>query len=204
MELKYMRNNRKLAAVLVGSLLIAIGIQFYLTPFKVLDGGILGISLIINYLLEWKIGLTQILCSIPIFILAWYRNRRYVYHSAGGLITSSLAIDALQPLHYHFLYYIELGPVTSSVLGGFLIGAGIGIMLRYDVSTGGTDLLAQLIADRYPINVGMAVFIIDAFIIGIGGIIISAETFLLSAISILFGGIATSLFSSRYVIRRYF
>jgi uncharacterized membrane-anchored protein YitT (DUF2179 family) len=196
-----MRNYRKLAAVAVGSLLIAIGIQFYLTPFKILDGGILGISLILNYLLGWKIGLSQILCSIPIFIIAWFRNRKYVYHSAGGLLVSSFAIDALQPLHYHFLYYIEIGPVTSSGLGGFLIGAGIGIMLRYDASTGGTDLLARLIADRYPIHVGMAVFIIDALIIGMGGLIISPETFVLSGISILLGGIATSLFASRYITR---
>jgi uncharacterized membrane-anchored protein YitT (DUF2179 family) len=184
---------RKAVAILIGSLLIAIGIQFFLVPFKVLDGGIIGLALIINYLIGVRVGLLIILCSIPIFILAWFYDRSFFYNSLHGLLISSMMIDLLGPFQYHFLYYIEMAPVSSSILGGFIVGSGIGTMLRYETSTGGTDLLAQFLSKMLPVNVGMIIFMIDAIVITLGGLLISAETFFLSILTISAGGVATSL-----------
>ena len=74
-----MLSLRKLSIIVLGSLLIAIGTDFYLVPFKVLDGGIIGIALIMNYMFGFKIGLVIILCSIPIFRISWVRNRTFFY-----------------------------------------------------------------------------------------------------------------------------
>ena len=63
---------RKGIAVLIGSLLIAIGINGFLVPFKLLEGGAIGISLIFHYLTGVKVGVTFLLVSIPIFILALF------------------------------------------------------------------------------------------------------------------------------------
>jgi uncharacterized membrane-anchored protein YitT (DUF2179 family) len=187
----------KLAAILIGSLLIAVGINFFLMPFKVLDGGVIGIALIINYLFGVKVGLVMFLCSIPIFALAWFHHRSMLFDSVQGLICSTFAIDLLEPYHYYFLYYFEFAPFTSSVFGGFLVGTGIGIMLRFKTSTGGTDLLAQFMTRLVSVNVGILVFAIDAIVISMGGLLISAETFLLSIVTITAGGIATSLVTSK-------
>jgi uncharacterized membrane-anchored protein YitT (DUF2179 family) len=183
----------KFIAVLLGCLLIAIGINFFLMPFKVLDGGVIGIALIINYLFGLRVGLIMFLCSIPIFTLAWFYYRDMFYNSIYGLVISSLVIDLLQPFHYHYLYYVELTPFSSSVIGGFIIGTGIGIMLRYETSTGGTDLIAQFLSKSVTFNVGILVFVIDVIIISFGGLLLSTETFLLSILTITAGGVATSL-----------
>lgn len=184
---------RKYAIIIFGCLLIAIGTDFYLVPYKVLDGGIIGIALILNYLFSYRIGLVILLFSIPIFFVAWRRDRDIFYNSLTGMLVSSLFIESVAPFQYYFLYYIEIGPFTSSMLGGFLLGTGLGLMLRFETSTGGTDLLAKLISKYVHLNVGVIIFLIDGLIIGMGGILISWETFFYSVISIVSGGLATSI-----------
>lgn len=184
---------RKYVIIVLGSLLIAIGTDFYLVPYKVLDGGVIGIALIINYMFGYRIGLVIFLCSIPVFVIAWVRNREIFYNSLTGMLVSSIFIELLAPFQYYFLYYIELGPLTSSMFGGFLLGTGLGLMLRFDTSTGGTDLLANLISKYVRLNVGVIIFLTDGVIIGMGGLLISWETFFYSVISIVSGGIAASI-----------
>lgn len=187
----------RIAAIIAGSLLIAIGIHFFLMPFKLLDGGMIGVALILNYLFGAKVGLTIIVCSIPIFALAWFRARALFYLSLHGMLVSSFVIDLMEPYHYYFMYYIELGPLSSALIGGLLIGTGFGVMLRNGSSTGGMDLLAQMIADTVPVNVGALIFIIDGVIVCLGGLLLSAETFVLSIVSIAAGGVATALCTMR-------
>lgn len=188
-----MRFLPKYVIILLSSLLIAAGTNFFLVPYKILDGGIIGISLIINYISGIKIGLAILACSLPIFLLAWFREREIFYNSILGLLSSSFLIELLSPLQYHFLYYIELGSVSSAIIGGFLMGTGLGLMLRFKASTGGTDLLAKFIQRYIPLNVGVIIFLSDAVIIGAGGLLISKETFFHSILTIVSGGVATGL-----------
>jgi uncharacterized membrane-anchored protein YitT (DUF2179 family) len=183
----------KLMAIVVGSIFIAMGINFFLVPFQVLDGGMIGISLILNYIWGTQIGLVIMILSLPIFIYSYGFRREYFYESISGMLVSAFLIDVLAPYQYYFLYYIELTSFTSSVLGGALVGIGIGLMLKYKTSTGGTDLLAQFLSKWIPLNLGLLIFIMDGMIIGIGGLLISVETFYNSILTITAGGITTSL-----------
>ena len=173
---------KKAFVIMLGSTLISLGINFFLIPDHVLDGGIIGVGLIANYVWGMKVGFTIILCSIPIFLLAWFRYRLYFYNSLHGLLISSLFIDILHILRP---YHLPLDPAMSSIAGGMFVGGGIGLMLRNGTSTGGTDLLAQMIADLAKLNVGFVIFLIDAIIIGISGYLFSTQTLLLSTIAIL-------------------
>ena len=181
--------------IMIGSILISLGINYFLVPYKVLDGGIIGIGLIVNYLWGLKAGLMIILLSIPIFLIAWFRYRDYFYNSLHGMFISSFFIDILHPLKAFFI----IDAVSSSILGGIFVGLGIGLMLKYRTSTGGTDLFAQFISDKTGINVGILIFLIDSLVILCGGFLLSTDTLLLSVITILFVGITTSLFTRNIV-----
>jgi uncharacterized membrane-anchored protein YitT (DUF2179 family) len=185
--------KHKALAVLVGSLFLSIGINFFLVPFELLDGGIIGIGLIMNYLMGLKAGLAIILLSIPVFVLAWVYNRVYFFNSLHGMLFSSFTIDLLFPYHESFTSFVEFTPITSSIIGGIFVGIGIGIMLRFETSTGGTDLIAQFLSEKTHMNVGIMIFIIDAIVICAGGLLLSQDTFFLSALTITFVGLATSL-----------
>jgi uncharacterized membrane-anchored protein YitT (DUF2179 family) len=190
-----MKFIKKGMIIIMGSILISLGINYFLVPYKVLDGGIIGIGLIVNYLWGLKAGLMIIIFSIPIFFIAWFSYRDYFYNSLHGMVISSFFIDILNPIHTFF----RIEAVLSSIIGGILVGLGIGLMLKYKTSTGGTDLVAQFISDKTGINVGILIFIIDAIVILSGGLLFSTETLLLSIITILFVGITTSIFTRNVV-----
>lgn len=186
-----MRMIRKGAAVLAGSLLIAIGINLFFVPFRLLDGGVMGIALVLNYVLRLKVGLVVLLLSLPIFWLAWRRHRDYFFNSIYGLLVSSLAIDLVSVVARDWTGQLRLGPLAGAIVGGFLVGAGAGLMLKYKTSTGGTDLLAQVLAERLHLNVGFVIFVMDTIIITVGGFMLAGDSLILSMIAILAVAIAT-------------
>lgn len=184
---------KKTAALVFGSLLIGTGINGFIVPYHLVDGGILGLGLLTKYLWGFQTGVTIIALSFPIYLFAWLYFRTYFYNSIHGLLLSSFSIDVLTPLRQFFHYPI----LMSAVIGGILIGSGIGIMLRYKTSTGGGDLLAQFIALRIPVNVGVIIFCIDSSVILIASQIISFTAMLYSALTIAFIGLATFLWTHR-------
>ncbi|WP_226037728.1 YitT family protein [Aquibacillus saliphilus] len=184
---------KKISTIILGSILLSIGINFFLVPFKLLDGGMIGLGLIVNYLTGIQAGLAIIGLSIPIFILAWVYHRDYFYNSLHGMLLSAFMIDYLSKLHYSLIAKFHFSSILSAVLGGIFIGIGIGIMLRYKTSTGGTDLLAQFLSRIYKVNIGITIFILDSLIICLGGLLISFKAFILSTVTIIFVGIFTSL-----------
>lgn len=190
--------KQKAVAIIIGSFFLSIGINFFLMPFELLDGGIIGIGLIINYLSGLKAGLAIIFLSLPVFLLAWIYNRAYFYNSIHGMLFSSFAIDLLFPFHNDISSLFEFSPFHSSIVGGIFVGIGIGIMLRFETSTGGTDLIAQFLSENFKINVGVMIFFIDALVVCAGGILLSNDTFFLSIITIIFVGLATSLCTLNY------
>lgn len=191
----YMYFLKKASIIIIGSVFLSLGINLFLTPYKILDGGIVGLALILNYLYNLKVGLMIIILSMPIFIVAWFRYRTYFYNSLHGLLLSSFTIDLLKP----FRSLIDISAVFSSILGGIFVGIGIGLMLRYRTSTGGTDLVAQFVSVKTGVNVGIVIFMIDIIVILLGGVLISAHTLLLSIITLLVVGITTSLITRKIV-----
>lgn len=176
-------------AILLGSFLIGVGVNGFLIPHQLLDGGIIGIGLILHYYYELPTGLSMIALSVPLYAFAWFYEKKYFYYSLHGLLVSSLLIDVLSNMRELF----ELSILSSAILGGCLVGFGIGLMLRYETSTGGTDLLAQLMTKLMPINVGILIFTIDALVILSGLKIIGLEKFLYSFITITFVGTITTI-----------
>ena len=187
---------QKALIILIGSSLIAIGINFFLVPYRLLDGGALGISLIFHYLMDAKVGLTFLVISIPIFILAWIFYRSFFYNGIHGMLISSVMIDFLYPLHT-VVENLMSSPLLSAALGGIFIGSGVGIMFLMDISMGGFDLLAQMLARKLSINPGILIFCFDIVIVTIGCLLIASSHFIMSYTTVFFVGITTSLIVSK-------
>ncbi|MFD2655256.1 YitT family protein [Gracilibacillus thailandensis] len=88
--------------------MLAIGVNFFLIPFKLLDGGMIGLGLIIKYLVGIQAVLVIIFLNVPVFILAWIHQKDYFYNSLHGMLVSSFAIDYLAPLQHSFLTFIAI------------------------------------------------------------------------------------------------
>lgn len=180
---------KKMISTLLGSCLIAIGINYFVIPNHLVDGGIIGLGLIAKYTFGLKPGLTIILLSLPLYIYAWFRFRTYFYNGMHGLLVSSFLID-----YFHPLSSLNTAPILISALtGGFLIGTGIGIMLYTKTSTGGTDLLALMISKATSLNVGMIILFIDGLVILLGSTVIKETTIFYSSLMVIVIGLTTSL-----------
>ncbi|MEC2056368.1 YitT family protein [Peribacillus psychrosaccharolyticus] len=180
---------QKLIAIIIGSFLVGSGINGFLVPYHLLDGGMIGLALILHYYFEVSAGICMFILSIPLCIFAWTEDRAYSYSSFLGLLISSAMIDWLRPLQTLFLVPIGL----SSILGGMCMGLGIGLMLRFGTSTGGTDLLATYLSKMYSMNTALIIFLLDVIIVTAGSITLNIKSFLYSCLMILIAGLMTNL-----------
>ena len=188
----------KTISIVVGSLLMAIGVNVFLINHELLDGGTFGMGVgPLHYLTGMQVGLLVILLSIPVLILALFYKRSFLYNSIHGMLISSFVVD----LTYHPLrvlgYVLDQNPLGSALLGGVFVGAGIGLMLRYDTSIGGTDLLGQIIANYLKINPGVIIFMIDFVIVFTGYFLIDDSSLVLSFITVICVGTMTSLLAMK-------
>ncbi|MGZ4160681.1 MAG: YitT family protein [Neobacillus sp.] len=179
---------QKLIATLIGSLLLGIGINGFLVPNHLIDGGIIGIALIFHYYFEFQTGMIMLILSLPICIFASINKRGYFFSSIQGLLISSLIIDLLSPLSTQF----SVSHLMGALIGGILIGTGVALMLQYETSTGGTDLLAKIISKATSLDIAIVIIIIDGLIVVAGFAVLELESFLYSCLAIVIIGLTTS------------
>ncbi|AMM95337.1 YitT family protein [Peribacillus simplex] len=190
-------NFQKAVAVSVGSFMMGIGINGFLVPHHLIDGGVIGIALILHYFYGFQTGISMLILSFPLFLYAWHYERPFFYSSIHGLLLTSLFMDWLNPLKKVF----SISILASSLIGGAIIGVAIGLMLRYETSSGGTDMLAKIISKSTSIDIALAIILIDTLIISAAAFTLDIEIFLFSCVTIFTIGLITSLMKVRKSIR---
>lgn len=184
-----------MAVLTAGCFLIACGLNGFLVPAGLMEGGALGISLIVHYTAGFKVGLTFLIISLPIFLTAWLWHRPFFYNGIHGMLASALVIDLLAPLQ-KVAGYLPEDPLVIALWGGLIIGVGTGILLRSGISIGGTDLLAQLLAKHLNLNAGFVILLFDLIIVSMGSLLIPDISLLLSATTVFCVGGTISLITA--------
>ncbi|PMP82485.1 MAG: hypothetical protein C0175_03560, partial [Caldisericum exile] len=166
---KILQILKEATGIFVGSLIYAIAIDVFIQPNHIAPGGFIGIAIILNHYLPFlKVGITVVLMNIPLLILGLRRiGSKFFFGTILGTILSSFLIDILAP----YLPSFTTEPMLAALYGGFIMGAGIGIVFRFYASTGGTDLLAQLIYDFTGLPFGQALMVVDVVIIVASGFV---------------------------------
>jgi len=188
----------RIAAVLIGSAALAFGVNAFLAPYRLIDGGMIGIGLLLNYHFGLLPGMTVICVSAPVFVGVFFYDRALFMSSVHGLLVSSFFIDLFSPASNWF----RLGMPVHAVLGGWLIGAGVGTMLAYRTNSGGTDLLGQIASDRTGVPAALFIFILDAVILLAGISVIGVTRTLFSFATIVIVFAATHRYSGRKPLGR--
>lgn len=187
----------KTLIILVGSVLVGIGINFFLVPFHLLDGGGIGIGLILHYLWNIKVGIAIMCISLPIFLIAWMHYRSFFYNGIHGLLFSSVVIDFLYPLHIAGEKFVANG-IIGAICGGVFVGLGVGLMLRVETSVGGTDLLAQMISKFLRVNPGFCILTFDFIVVVVGSVVVDTVSLFRSCLTVISVGITTSIIMKRH------
>lgn len=168
---------------IIGGILVGFAVGWFLIPLKLNTGGFGGIATIIYYVFDLPAGLVLFLLNIPLFLIATKTlGIKYSIKSFIAMAMQSIAIS----ISGTFNLIVE-DLLLASVYGGAIMGLGMGLCLRANSTTGGTDLVAKLIHAKFPhLNLGQILFLIDAFIVIISSIIFKDYALILYSILSIF------------------
>ncbi|HIU08497.1 MAG TPA: YitT family protein [Candidatus Limiplasma pullistercoris] len=171
---KNLLKNEQLASavqIALGCALGALAYPLFLVPNHIAPGGLTGLATVLNYLFRWPVGTTSLVMNVPLFIIGYRAmGRVFVIRSLVATVLFSVLIDLIP------LPPMTEQPLLGAVFGGVLLGAGLGLILRGGATTGGTDMVARMIHNRFQhISVGAFLFLIDCCVVLMAGFFIEAE-----------------------------
>ncbi|WP_425412204.1 YitT family protein [Neobacillus massiliamazoniensis] len=170
---------QRIILITIGAILAAVGLEIFLVPNNVIDGGITGISIMLSYLTGWKLGIFLFILNIPfIFIGHKQIGKTFALSTLYGIIILSIATTLLHPVPA-FTRDILL----ATVFGGILLGIGVGIVIRYGGSLDGTEILAILFNNKLPFSVGEIIMFFNLFILGSAGFVFTWDRAMYSLIA---------------------
>jgi len=164
----------------LGILSAGFGLKGFLIPNTFIDGGVTGISLLINEKTGFSLSLLIIVLNLPFLILGW-RQINKIFS-----IKSIVAISVLA-LVVAFLPYSVMtnDKLLVAVFGGFFLGAGIGLTIRGGAVIDGTEVLAIYLNRKYSLSVGDFILIFNIVIFSVASWLLSIEIALYSTLTYL-------------------
>lgn len=170
---------QRILLITLGATLMGVGLEIFLVPNNVIDGGITGISIMLSYLTGWNLGIFLFILNIPFFFIGYKQiGKTFALSTLYGIIILSIATTLLHPVPA-FTQDILL----ATIFGGVVLGIGVGIVIRYGGSLDGTEILAILFNNKLPFSVGEIIMFFNLFILGSAGFVFTWDRAMYSLIA---------------------
>src|SRR5215471_15296640 len=161
---------RDIAFLLAGVLSAGFGLRGFLIPNDFIDGGVMGISLLIHEKTNFTLAFLIIIINLPFIILAWHQiNRSFSLKSAAAIALLALAVAVIPyPV-------VTNDKLLIAVFGGFFLGAGIGLTIRGGGVIDGTEILAIFFNRKSSLSVGEFILLFNILIFSVAAYLLSVE-----------------------------
>ena len=164
----------------IGAFIAAFALECFLVPNEIIDGGIVGISIMASYLTKINLGIFLIILNIPFLLMAFKEfGKKFVIlalYSVGMLALFVNVVSDNFPV-------ITREPLLVAIFGGGILGIGVGIVLKNDACMDGTEIMAIRISKKYPYSVGEIIMFINIFIFTCAGFIYTWEKAMYSTLA---------------------
>jgi uncharacterized membrane-anchored protein YitT (DUF2179 family) len=161
---------RAYSLITVGTFLMAVGFVLFISPYKFAPGGVYGIAIVFHHLFDLPIGAVGLALDIPLTILGFaVLGPRFGIKTIVGFVMLSLWITLLE-FTYGYDAFVVDAPLLSGIYGGVLLGIGLGLIFKSKATSGGSDIIAMIIAKYTSLPVGQLLIIVDSAIVLIGWI----------------------------------
>ncbi|WP_346353663.1 YitT family protein [Azotosporobacter soli] len=151
----------------LGSILAAAGLEFFLIPNQVIDGGVVGISIMLSYLFHQPLSLFLLILNLPFLYLG--------YKQIGISFALSTLFSVISLSYWVAVFHPIPGLTTdlflATVFGGIILGIGVGLIIRYGGSLDGTEIVAILLDKRTGFSVGETILFMNLFILASAGLV---------------------------------
>lgn len=177
---RVLKEVAKLVTITIGAIIAAFGLDLFLVPNAILDGGVIGLSIIAAELTNVSMSVFLIILNLPFLYIGYRRmGLKFTLRTLYGVIILSSATAYL----HHF------DPVTddlflATVIGAVILGTGVGLVIRAGGALDGTEIIAILVSKKRTISVGQIVMIMNLFIFILAALLVfSWETAMYSIIT---------------------
>lgn len=161
---------RQLLMIAIGAFLYALGLQYFVVPYSLMEGGVTGIAVLLNYIFEFPLSITTLAINIPLFLVGWkvLGGRKMLLTIYGSLMLSAFLaiIEFAQKQAWISPLSNDYDAILVVLYAGLTLGAGLGIVFRYGGTTGGVDIVARIINKNRGHSMGQTILIFDIIIIG--------------------------------------
>ena len=169
----------KIVFLLTGSILTAAALNIFLIPNQIIDGGIIGISIMLSFLSGYPLGLYIFFLNLPFLFLGYMHiGKTFVMSTLFSVTSLALWVSILHPLPR-----VTEDVFLASVFGGIILGIGVGLIIRYGGSLDGTEIVAIIIDKRTGFSVGEIVMFFNIFILSLAAIVFSLDNALYSLVT---------------------
>lgn len=149
----------------LGSAIAAFAIEEFLVPCTILDGGVVGISIMVNNLTKIRLSLLTILLNIP-FLIVGYKvlGRKFLAKAGFSMMMFSFFLEMFAPMVNMTDEYL-----LAVCFGGMILGIGVGIVISFGGCLDGTETVAILLNRKFDLPVGRTVLIFNIVIYSVAG-----------------------------------
>ena len=158
---------KKYLVLIIGSLIYSAGLEIFLVPNNIIDGGIVGISIMASYLTGIPFGVYMLILNLPFLYLGYKQiGKTFAISTIISFIALSIFSEFLEPVPQITQDYF-----LAAIFGGIIAGAGVGLVIRQGGSLDGTEITAIILDRKTSFSVGEVVMFFNLFILGAAGFV---------------------------------
>ena len=161
--------------IVIGSFILAVGFVFFISPHRIVPGGVYGIAIVVHYMTPgmfsfwpegFPIGLLGLILNIPLTIAGIkILGPRFGVKTVVGFVLSSVFMDVITYLRVDGDAPLVPDVLLSCVFGGVLVGFGLGLIFKSRATSGGSDIIAMIIAKYTRMQLGQLMIYVDSTIV---------------------------------------
>ena len=176
---KFVETFKKVSIYTIGSILVAVALNFFLIPANVFASGFTGFAQILAAITPISTGIYLFALNIPVALIGWLKiGRLFTLYSFLSVAITTVFLEVLPVIS------ISEDILLNSVFGGVIIGIGAGVILKYGASTAGVDIIALILARYSDRPLGIYFFIINGLIVIIAGFLFDWEKALYTLVTL--------------------
>jgi uncharacterized membrane-anchored protein YitT (DUF2179 family) len=169
----------KMFFLILGSILVSVGLEIFLIPNNIVDGGITGISIILSYLTKMPLGVFILALNIPFLIVGYKQiGKTFAFTTLFSVIMLSIGVTLLHPIPS-----ITHDVLLASVFGGIILGVGVGLIIRHGGSLDGTEIVAIILDESTAFSIGEIIMFFNLFILSSAGLVFGWDRAMYSLIA---------------------
>ena len=151
--------------IFVGSFILASGFVLFITPYKIVPGGVYGISIILHYLFHTPVGMVALAFDIPLTLIGLkILGPRFGMKTVVGFVLTAFFNDGIT-YFYGYQPLVVGDALLSSIFGGLFLGVGLGLIFKSKATSGGSDIISMIISKYTHLPVGQLMIMVDSSIV---------------------------------------